>query len=59
MKPLHPALIDWLDDPKKRELMTRIIKAENALGQFGTITIKYIQGQAEKITVETTAREQV
>lgn len=57
MKPLHPLLIEWIEIKEKRDLLRRLMKAEEVVGQFGTITITYVQGQADKITAESTVRE--
>ena len=59
MRPLHPVLIDWLDNQEKRDLIARLIRAEGVVGQFGTVTITYVQGHAEKIIAETTIKEKL
>jgi hypothetical protein len=59
MKPLHPYVIRWLENPEKHRLLERLRKAEDAVGQFGTITITYAQGKIEKIIAESTEREKV
>ncbi len=53
---LNPATILWLEDPEKRRFLERLHKAENAVGQFGTILIEYNQGKILKITAESSVR---
>lgn len=56
---LNPIIINWLENPEKRRLLERLRKAEDAVGQYGTITITYAQGKIEKIIAESTEREKV
>ncbi len=54
---LNPATILWLEDPEKRRLLERLHKAEQAVGQFGIITIKYVQGHVDKVVAEATVQK--
>lgn len=49
---LHPEILLWLEDPEKRQLIHRIKRAEDKLGQHGTTTITYRDGRVQKVTVE-------
>lgn len=59
MTPLHPVIIEWLNNPEKRNLIAKVRKAEGVVGQFGTITIKYVQGHVDKVTAESTVQEKI
>ena len=54
---LNPGSCLWLEEPENRRLLERLIKAEHAVGKFGTITITYNQGHPDKMIAEATVQE--
>ena len=45
----HPLLIEWMCEFDKEELLIKLKRAEEVVGQHGSITITYRDGKAQKV----------
>ena len=50
--PIHPYVLEWIQDKNREDLLHKLRKAEKILGDFGTVTITYHDGKPVSVKIE-------